>query len=382
MIISPRSISLSAARRKRQTMAQTSPQGPRRNLRHPRWRKGDKHRLRQGRPCGSERCFETYLKTKHDPRAGRGGDPNAVKVADAISVYWTERAQKLSRPDAIRRRLDNLLDFFGLHVVADLNGTLQRQYVEQRGFQSAARRDLEDLAAAINWHLRDKVGGAIQQFRPVLPDAAEARDRWLTRSEAAHLIWTAWRARQRHRGGSLGPYIGKHVARFILIGLYTGTRSGAICGAALMPTIGRGYVDLDKGIFVRKGLGVRETNKRQPTVDINPQLLAHMRRWQRLGISNHSVIEWQGKPVLRISKAFESIRTAAKLPDVSPHTLRHTSITWYLRAGVAISDVADYCGVSEAIIRRHYKHHMPGTFDRVFAAMPKFGRVEQSKHRP
>ena len=113
----------------------------------------------------------------------------------------------LSRPEAIRKRLDNLLEFFGLHVVADLNGPLQRQYVEQRGFQSAARRDLEDLAAAINWHLRDKVGGAIQQFRPVLPDAAEARDRWLTRSEAAHLIWTAWRARQRHRGGSL-------VARF------------------------------------------------------------------------------------------------------------------------------------------------------------------------
>jgi hypothetical protein len=261
----------------------------------------------KGDLAGAERCFEVYLKTKHNPRAGRGGDPNAVKVADAISVYWTEHAQKLARPDAIRRRLDNLLEFFGLNIVADLNGTLQRQYVEQRGSQSAARRDLEDLAAAINWHLRDKVGGAIQQFRPVLPDAAEARDRWLTRSEAARLIWTAWRARQRHRGGGLGPHTGKHVARFILIGLYSGSRSGAICGAALMPTIGRGFVDLDRGIFVRKGLGVRETNKRQPTVDINPRLLAHMRRWQRLGISNHSVIEWQGKPVLRISKAFESI---------------------------------------------------------------------------
>jgi integrase len=332
--------------------------------------------------AGAERCFEAFLKIKHNPRAGRGGDPNEVKVADAISVYWTEHAQKLARPEAIRRRLDNLLEFFGLHIVADLNGTLQRQYAEQRGFPSAARRDLEDLAAAINWHLRDKVGGAIQQFRPVLPDAAEARDRWLTRSEAAQLIWTAWRARQRHRGGGLGPHTGKHVARFILIGLYSGSRSGAICGAALMPTIGRGYVDLDKGIFVRKGLGVRETNKRQPTVDINPRLLAHMRRWQRLGISNHSVIEWQGKPVLRISKAFESIRNLAKLPDVSPHTLRHTSITWMLRAGIAASDVSDYCGVSEAIIKKHYKHHMPGTFNRVFEAMPRFGRTATPMKRP
>jgi hypothetical protein len=81
----------------------------------------------KGDLAGAERCFEAYLKTKHDPRAGRGGDPNAVKVADAISVYWTERAQKLSRPDAIRRRLDNLLDFFGLHVYTGMLSTQKTQ---------------------------------------------------------------------------------------------------------------------------------------------------------------------------------------------------------------------------------------------------------------
>jgi integrase len=327
---------------------------------------------------GAERAFETYLKNKHDPKAGRGGDPNAVKVADAISFYATEHVVTLARPKAILKRLDNVLEFFGLNVVGELDGELQRKYVTHRGIESSARRELEDLAAAINFYLRDKVGGAIQQFRPVLPDPPEARDRWLSRDEAAHLIRTAWRARKQNRGGSLGPSIGKHVARFILVGLYTGTRSGAICGAALMPTIGRGYVDLDRGIFNRKRLGVKETNKRQPTVDIHPRLLAHMRRWQRLGISNHSVIEWQGKPVLRVTKAFESIRTTAKLPDVSPHTLRHTAISWMLRAGIAVSDVSDYCGVSETIIRGHYKHHMPGTFDRVFEAMPRFGRTERA----
>ena len=41
--------------------------------------------------------------------------------------------------------------------------------------------------------------------------------------------------------------VGRHVARFILVGLYTGTRSAAICGAALMPTVGRGHVDLEQG---------------------------------------------------------------------------------------------------------------------------------------
>jgi hypothetical protein len=49
-----------------------------------------------------------------------------------------------------------------------------------------------------------------------------------------------------------------------------------------------------------------------------------MLRWHRLGISQHSVIEWQGQPVQRVSKTFETIREAANLRDVSPHTLRHT----------------------------------------------------------
>jgi hypothetical protein len=38
--------------------------------------------------------------------------------------------------------------------------------------------------------------------------------------------------------------VGKHVARFILVGLYSGTRSGAICGASFVPAIGRGHLDV------------------------------------------------------------------------------------------------------------------------------------------
>jgi integrase len=271
----------------------------------------------QGDVAGAEQALADYVAKKHDPKkAIRQGDPNSTKVADAISVYWTEHAQKPSRPEAIRKRLDTLLDFFGLKVVGELNGSLQRDYAEKRGSLSAARRELEDLAAAINHTLRDKVGGGNIVFRPVLPDAAEARDRWLTRKETAHLIWTAWRARKRNRGGTPGPHMSKHLARFILVALYTGTRAGAVCGAALVPSIERGYVDLERGVFHRKAVGARTTNKRQPTVDIMPRLLAHMRRWHRLGISKHSVIEWQGEPVLRVSKTFETIREAAKLPDV------------------------------------------------------------------
>ena len=44
---------------------------------------------------------------------------------------------------------------------------------------------------------------------------------------------------------------GRHLARFILVGLYMGTRSGAIRGAAMRPTPGHGFIDLERGVFYR-----------------------------------------------------------------------------------------------------------------------------------
>jgi hypothetical protein len=104
----------------------------------------------QGDVVRAEQALADYVAKKHDPKkAIRQGDPNSTKVADAISVYWTEHAQKLSRPGAIRKRLDILLDFFGLKVVGELNGSLQRDYAEKR-FTIRCPTRLGDLAAAIN----------------------------------------------------------------------------------------------------------------------------------------------------------------------------------------------------------------------------------------
>ncbi len=67
--------------------------------------------------------------------------------------------------------------------------------------------------------------------------------------------------------------VGRHVARFMLVGVYTGTRHGAICSAALTPAVGRGYVDTDSGVLYRRRQGSRQTKKRQPPVKLPPGLL-------------------------------------------------------------------------------------------------------------
>jgi integrase len=263
-------------------------------------------------------------------------------------------------------------------TVSQCTGQVQKDFVKQRGSQSAARRELEDLSAAINYYFASQVGGLNLQFVPWLPAKSQPREAFVDRDQAAKLIGAAWRMRLKNRGGTPGRYTGKHAARFTLVGLYTGSRCKAICNAALTPAIGRGYVDLETGLFYRKAKGVRPTSKRQPTCRIPPRLLAHMRRWKRLGISNHSVIEWQGKPVTKINKAFNHAVALAGLGrDIIPHTLRHSSITWYCRsisAELRVEDVAEYVGVSVAELERTYRHEFPNSNAAIMKASYVFGK--------
>jgi integrase len=371
--------------------------------------------IRDGAKNISTRCDECdrataetrlaeYILKKHDPNEGiNANDPNSTKIADILSVEMT-RIAATAMPQLRKNELitvcQNMGNWFGHRVVGNLNGELQERYAAERKrfvmklvdgkrisvatdipAPIAAYRDLKILAAAVNRFFKKKVGGVVTAFSPTLPDAPEARERWLTRDEAAKLIWAAWRARKTTKlAGSLGRHTSRHIARYILVGVYTGSRNGDICGAAVIPTIGRGYVDLDRGIFKRKPDNKKATSKKQPTVPLPPRLLAHMRRWKRLGISNRAVIEFNGKPVETVSAGWETIvekaglNTDDKKQKVIRHTLRHTAISWYLDQGVDIEKVSQYCGVSVATIRKVYRHQMPGTFDTLLDASTTFGR--------
>ena len=85
-----------------------------------------------------------------------------------------------------------------------------------------------------------------------------------------------------------------------------------------------------------------------------------MRRWVRLGIAKHFLVEWNGKPVKSVRKAWDSARAEAGLGrDVVRHTLRHTAATWLMQAGTSPWAAAGYLGMSVETLLANYGHHHP-----------------------
>lgn len=316
-----------------------------------------------------------YITKKYAPERTRPRDSASIPVADALTIYLQDVAPRHARPDETAQRVEKLIEFFGDKTLSNINGALCRAYVEARGSLAASRRELEDLRSAINHHRREGICNEIISI--ALPDRPPRRERWLTRSEAARLLWAAWRARQMDANAAGEPTkraVGKHIARFVLVGLYSGTRSSAICGASLDRLTGRGFIDLDAGVFYRRAEGERETKKRKPAVPLHPRLLAHLRRWGRLGLCQNAVVEWGGKPVARVSKGFARAARAAGLEGVSPHVLRHTAVTWSMQNGAPLWEAAAYFGMTVEMLEKVYGHHHPDHLKGAVAAIGGRGR--------
>jgi hypothetical protein len=159
------------------------------------------------------------------------GDPADIRIADVITIYSDEVAPSVARPKESAARLRNIVIFLGAHALADLDMTLCRRYVADRGKRAAARRERQDLRAAIGHHY--KQGLCATRVAVWTPPAGKSRMRRLTRSEAARLIWAAYRYREVQKGQATERRSRCHIARFALAALYTGTRAGAICNVVL-----------------------------------------------------------------------------------------------------------------------------------------------------
>ncbi len=285
--------------------------------------------------AGAESRLAQYLGQKHQPEIAA-----SPLIADVLLVYGREHLPHTRSARKASYNIASLAAWWGDKRISDITARNCRAYGEGRT-DSAARRDLEVLRAAIHYY-HGEYGPLPSVPKLKLPPKSERRERWLTRSEAARFLKAA-----RHV---------PHLARFFLIGLHTGTRSGAILALEW------DWIDLVSGVMQRRAPGTAAAkNKRTPPVRLPRKLLAHLKRWKRLdgGRCRH-VCHLDGAPLTYLQSCWATARSRAGLDrEVTPHTLRHTRATWLMQAGVPLWEAAGHLGMTVAQLESTYAKHSP-----------------------
>src|SRR5262245_40505813 len=124
--------------------------------------------------AGAERALGEYLAAKYQPNRTRARHPSEILIADVLAIYLTDVAPRHAREQETKQRVLTLDAWWQDKRLADVNGASCRAYVDHRCAQiwkaadpegtgraprmvtaAAARRELEDLRAAINHHRRE-----------------------------------------------------------------------------------------------------------------------------------------------------------------------------------------------------------------------------------
>ena len=308
----------------------------------------------------AEKALAAYIATKG--REGAANEPANVTCGEVLAIYAEEYAPTVAAPERIGYAIEALLPFWDGLKLSHVKGETCRRYAKTRKkivardpetkeaikfspvSPGTVRRELGVLQRAINYAHSE---GFITSAPSVtLPDKPEATERWLTRDEAAKLLWAAYKG---HKAS--------HLARFILIALYTGTRKDAILRMGFEPNTVGGWFDLDRGIMFRRSDAERQTKKRRTPARIPRQLAAHLRRWHANGAT--WAVEYQGARVGDVKRAFTKAVKDAGVSPCTPHTLKHTAITLALQNGASVWDAAGFFATSAETIEKVYGHHSP-----------------------
>ncbi len=233
--------------------------------------------------------------------------------------------------------------FFGPLLPEQITPELVAQYiVERNAVGVSGRHELVELKATLNAAERRK---AITKAPHIdLPAAGRPRERFLTRGEFHRLLECA-------------EY--SHTRLFILIAGTTGARKGAVLDLTWdrvkLGEQGTGWIDFDNP-------DRPETHKRRTIVRITGVLVRELQKAKKQAQSNH-VIECYGEPLNDIRTSFMNAAAKAGLgPEVTPHVLKHSVISWLAQEGVSIDRISYMTATSPKMIERVYRKYNPDHF--------------------
>lgn len=179
-------------------------------------------------------------------------------------------------------------------------------------------RDIKIMRAACSWHDPKHAG---QYWYPSEP---EPRDRVISKDDLAKLI-------------EASPF---HLRVFIHIAYGTAARSGAICELTWL------QVDFKRASIF---LGRKANGKQRATVPMTDTLKTVLLEAKEIAESGH-VVEYAGKSVKSVKRAFARACKAAGIEDFHIHDIRHTAAVHQIEDGVPLPMVSQFLGHSNIMV--------------------------------
>lgn len=321
---------------------------------------------------GAEQALAEYIAAKYRPPTGLGA---RLLIDEVIAAYLKEHADESKSREFLLYTAQPIIEWWTGKRLAEVNRTNCRAYVKWRTAQfrrrhanskkppvrisdQTARHELKTLRAALNWYKSEHDPQMVVPTVTLPKKAPPRKDYWLTRPDVAARLRRARRHAQT-----------RHICRVLLIGVYSGTRPGAILALRWLPSPAAGWIDLESGTIHRAGAAERETRKRKPPARIHARLLPHLRRWHRAdtnaGISH--VVHYGGHPIRKLRRAWGTIGGGHD----GPHICRHTAATWLMQAGVDLYEASGYLGMTPETLWSTYGHHHPSFQEAAATAVSK-----------
>lgn len=137
-----------------------------------------------------------------------------------------------------------------------------------------------------------------------------------------------------------------HTRLFVILAMTTGARSAALCELKWSSVdFEAGTIDLRR--HEPENPLSKKVRKGRSIVPMSDEARAALSEARTGALTSH-VIEWDGEPIKKIRKGFEAAVRRAGLVDVTPHTLRHTCLTWLDEGDIPMQRIAKFAGHKDA----------------------------------
>lgn len=343
-----------------------------------------------------QRLHEYCVKKYAEKPLRTGLEEENVYIADLIRYYlqanadWIEGMREAKRREAINQ-FKRLNTFWGGLTVDQINKLNSKSYQKGRN-ANTVRQELVMLRAVVNFGAAEGKVRLALQHNYAIPPKPEPRLQFLSLPEVIALYKAARRRRHSFKGKKT-RYATTHIARFIVVALMTGTRSDRISRASFDREPGRPWIDLEGGIFYRRAdQEFVPLNKRADAIQIPDRLLRLLRVWYRHDKAHNVpgyqyLIHFEGRSV-DCRRGFYTLKHDVLGPErarqINRHTLKHTCVTWLLAEGATVEEVASYVSTTPDVIRKVYRHLIPGqhgVVNSVFS-QKRVGRPRTATNRP